>query len=29
MLGVEAVTERVGDDLIGHHAAMPGIGESV
>src|SRR5258708_15495709 len=28
MLGVEAVAERMGDHLVGHHPAMPGVGQT-
>src|SRR5215471_18407993 len=28
MLGVEAVAERMGDHLIGHHPTMPGVGKT-
>jgi hypothetical protein len=29
MLGVKAVAECVGDDLVGHHPTMPGVGKTV
>ena len=28
MLGVEAVAERMGDHVVGHHPTMPGVGET-
>ena len=28
MLGMEAVAERMGDDVVGHHPVMPGIGKA-
>jgi hypothetical protein len=28
MPGVEAVAERMGDHVVGHHPAMPGLGEA-
>src|SRR6516225_8695003 len=28
MLGVEAVAERVGDYVVGHHPTMPGVGKT-
>ncbi len=28
MLGVEAVAERMGDHVVGHHPTMPGVGKT-
>jgi hypothetical protein len=28
MLGMEAVAERMGDDLVSHHSTMPGGGKT-
>src|ERR1700678_558888 len=28
MLGVEAVAERMGDHVVGHHSTMPGVGKT-
>jgi hypothetical protein len=28
MLGVEAMAERMGHDVVGHHPTMPGAGEA-
>src|SRR5437667_564956 len=28
MLGVEAVAERMGDNLVGHHPTMPSVGKT-
>ncbi len=28
MLGVEAVTQRMGDYFVGQHATMPGVGKT-
>src|SRR4029077_9217056 len=28
MLGVEAVAERMADNVVGHHPTMPGIGKT-
>ena len=28
MLGVEAVAERMGDHVVGHHPTMPGFGKT-
>jgi len=28
MLGMEAVAERMSDNLVGHDPAMPGVGQS-
>jgi hypothetical protein len=28
MLGVEAVAERMGDHVVGHHPTMPGAGKA-
>src|SRR6516165_558998 len=28
MLGVEAVAERMGDHIVGHHPTMPGAGKT-
>jgi hypothetical protein len=28
MLGVEAMTERMADDVVGHHPTMPGVGKA-
>jgi hypothetical protein len=27
MVGMEAVTERMGDHVVGHHPAVPGVGK--
>jgi hypothetical protein len=28
MLGMEAVAERMGDHVVGHHPTMPGVGKT-
>jgi hypothetical protein len=28
MLGVEAVAEGMGDNVVGHHPTMPGVGKA-
>src|SRR6202051_3642910 len=28
MVGVEAVAERMGDHVVGHHPAVPGVGKT-
>ena len=28
MVGVEAVAERMGNHVVGHHPAVPGVGET-
>src|SRR5271163_4024701 len=28
MLGVEAVAERMGDHVVGHHPTVPGVGKT-
>jgi hypothetical protein len=28
MLGVEAVAERMGDHVVGHHSPVPGVGKT-
>ena len=28
MLGMEAMAKRMGDNLVGHHSTMPGVGKA-